>query len=811
MPCLHQGSILFMKLDSLQGVRNQLDQLHLGTVLFDQFGVLADGQKYYHDTLLLDHRVLHSKLEQNVCMVLAAFQNTQTSYLTDVSRMQTAFGIQGGEHSRKIIAAMWATVCDQDTLKHMQVKVRVFHLPASSQVVFEHSYPIPAAAFAVLLTVLATRRLLDALTRVVLKWRTKVIWDGSFDASVHMTTIAALCQVAFFPVLLGRCMRLIHLAKQCCNVTVGHLWKEARQDFLTIHMIEECSGGTGNKESQRTWIRNSLAGTLLEQGFSMEWVASTTETLMTKVGNKGLIQVAKLPPGKQRLDTLLKICEDCSLKPPAKVAQAANKAVQRGVQQPRKKMAIQIDPSHYQVQPGLFLMQNDEPAQRTYEIRNKGSGYIMLSMEDALPWIRESQLISADELALVIPGNHDFHTTLKKDVIHIPCKDASQRSVILQATVLQLGEKHVKTPASGQPDIDEQACATIAITFWRDEWKQEEWAFIVDKPFAFIRQQLAAQGHEDLLLATWGKSLRHERQPTSEQHASSVQVHATLPKEKLRSLLVISGFNRMWVTPKSQNGRLDVTWRIIWVEGTWAHLNSQASKVTGCAGLVRSRKSFGLRFSAVDYETAWKVINPDRPVPAAHDTSNVFQVQSLPYGCNADMLRKWSEAIGWEFKPLKALGPTAWLVGSQNLPPSEFLTFNAKPVLVKLIPPKDSVNSSPIIAGPLPSKTEQSNVKAGIARGPLGGPPGFDPWAMSAQNKGLPAAFPRDQAGPSEMRFTEQDAKIEAQNQKLAVMEQALEQLKIETKTGFEQVQERERATSASSGSCSDSECQAGS
>lgn len=219
--------------------------------------------------------------------------------------------------------------------------------------------------------------------------------------------------------------------------------------------------------------------------------------------------------------------------------------------------------------------------------------------------------------------------------------------------------------------------------------------------------------------------------------------------------------------------------------------------MNGCAGLVRSRTSFGLRFATDDYEAAWKILCPDRQVPAAQDTPNLFQIQSLPYGCSAEMLTKWSESIGWAFKPLKALGPTGWLVGSKEQPPAEFLTFNAKPVLVKFIQPKDSVNTSPIVAGPLPSKSDSSQKAATATNGPLGGPLSFDPWAKSAQGKGLPPAFTREQTGPSEMKFKEQDGKIEAQNQKLAEMENAIEQLRQDTKSGFEQVHQREQQAQA--------------
>ena len=139
------------------------------------------------------------------------------------------------------------------------------------------------------------------------------------------------------------------------------------------------------------------------------------------------------------------------------------------------------------------------------------------------------------------------------------------------------------------------------------------------------------------------------------------------------------------------------------------------------------------------------------------------------------------------------------MVGSQIKPPSDFMTFNGKPVLVKFIPPKDSVKASPIVAGPHPNKFDKghSQQSATKDRGMLGGPLSFDPWAQSGQAKGLPAVLNRDHQGPTETKLQEQDERIETQNQKIAVIEQALEQLRSDTKTGFEEVQKREQQSQA--------------
>ena len=176
-----------------------------------------------------------------------------------------------------------------------------------------------------------------------------------------------------------------------------------------------------------------------------------------------------------------------------------------------------------------------------------------------------------------------MHTSLRHELLHVPCKDAENRPIIMKATLFQLGEKAVKTHVSQQPIINEQTCKTVAVTFWQEDWTKEEWDYIVDHPFAYARQVLAAQGLEAVFHATWGRSLRKDRQPTTAQHATSVQFHATVASDKLRQLLTLScGFNRVWITPKDNQGRLDMTWRVIWTDGSIAHLTSLASKTNEC-------------------------------------------------------------------------------------------------------------------------------------------------------------------------------------------------------------------------------------
>jgi site-specific DNA-cytosine methylase len=788
-PCIQQENMIFPKLDRSKTVAVNLADKQLECVKYDQFGIIGVAHKVDFCSLLLDFKPEHEQLDCSACFILAAFRNAQISVLRDYVKMQNIITIYGGETERKTLASFWHSLFTADTMKKLHATVSVWHFPEHTKIAYGHLLPIPPDAFETMMTIAAAKRILDSLhqtgqTRILIKWKNRTVWDGNLPVDISMTTISALLQIAFFPTLLGRHVRIVYKAKQRCDMTVAELKQETLSaDFLLLQLVEEMSGGTGGaKDSQKSYLRNSIAATLLEEGYSLDWVASTTEAIISQVGMKSLLQVTKLPPGKQRIDMIMQICEDCSIAPPTHQNKAAMKTAQKGANRVKKRVAVEIDPKEYKIEPIFFLNQADEPIPQLSEVSSKATGVVLLSINDAIPWLREGQRISSDCLAIVIPGTHEVQTSLEHAFLTVPCKDAADRPVILKATIVQLGDRLVKTQVCKQPPIDEQACATVAVTLWREDWQIDEWSYIVDHPFTFVRQQLIKQGHEDVLQATWGKSLRLNRQPTTAQHATSVQFHATVPQEKLKSLLVVSGFNRIWLTPKDKVGRLDASWRIIWLEGSWAHLNSQASKTPNCAGLVRSKSNLGLRFAAADFESSWKLIFPDKPAPKGHESCHLFQVQSLPYGCTADMLTKWSTTIGWEFRAMKALGPNSWLVGSKTMPQASFFTFNSKPVLVKFLPPKDVTAANPIIAGPKPQKQENRKSPGAASETSASA---FDPWAQSAYNRGLPPAFTKDLTGPTESRLQEQDGKIEK-------LEVALEQLRHDTKAGFEQVQQRE-------------------
>ena len=351
--------------------------------------------------------------------------------------------------------------------------------------------------------------------------------------------------------------------------------------------------------------------------------------------------------------------------------------------------------------------------------------------------------------------------------------------------MLQLGAKAVKIQAASHPPIAEQDMTTVSITYWSQDWN-EDWKTIVDNPYTFTKRTLKAQGLDDVIESLWGKSIKEAKTSQNAQFAESIQIHGTVKTSRIPELLGRSGFNRMFIVPKTPDGRISPEWKIIWLDATFAQISSIAAKHTDCLGLVRNRNSLGLRFSRDAFEAAWKSIQPNKPMPVIMDMKFMWKIQPLPFGCTATMLVNWAKAIGWELKPIKALGATTWLAGSQAPLPEGIHTFNARPLLIKLLPPRHQQNASPIGAGPRPSDSrDQACRKMMITT---------IHFLIHGQNYSGPKGGQARSVAPltasAETKFQEQEARI-------TKVEEALAQLRTDTGAAFQKVEDREQIAQA--------------
>ena len=137
----------------------------------------------------------------------------------------------------------------------------------------------------------------------------------------------------------------------------------------------------------------------------------------------------------------------------------------------------------------------------------------------------------------------------------------------------------------------------------------------MQRTIPFIRQVLDHENLADHVLSIWGRSLRSGKSPCTPQQAQTIQVHCSVPEDKLGKLLSKSGFNKMFCTPKNADGRLDTAFQVIWMQCDSCQAAVSSAKVPHSLGLVRGRKTLGIRVKETDFEAAWQILCPTLPKP----------------------------------------------------------------------------------------------------------------------------------------------------------------------------------------------------
>eukprot|EP00438_Fugacium_kawagutii_P023362 Skav208165 [mRNA] locus=scaffold1044:69532:74191:- [translate_table: standard] len=807
LPLVQRDALTIVLLDPTKScddaAKDLLDSLGDGE-WFDQFGDVLERRRITHATAFFPEPIQHHALHTLPFFLVAAQQQVEIGAVWDITKACTVFRIQGEETAVKVIAQLWSQALIDDTMHLIQQKCHLVEMPGHATLTFSantDAFLLPKDTMQEVLQIAVVRRIFDAIhtpsgVPVILKWNSRTLWQGNCDTQMTVMVMLSLLEAAFAPFLGTQAVRLICRGRVWYEVSLEELMRHSNSSTLTFHLQFQTAGGagSGSKDTLRTYVKNTVAATLLEQGYPFQWTASTVDQLMEATGTKFMSNIVAMPQGYARLEKILQACRDASIVIPDRVVNDAVRTSAKGnqIMRDKKRQVVQPDPRQYQLE--LSYLQNEDGSTplQLEEVSAQKTGLVLVSLAQASVWIKENRFLTKDELTLAIIGHHQLDTSLATQTCNLPCLDGNGRAVILATTLCHLGEKRIQ-PTSNTQKIDEQVCATIALTLWRDDWSEKEWLRALEHTYAFIKNILTEHSVDSYVESMWGRSIRGEnKQKGTAVNAVSIQVHFAVHQTKIVEFLKFTGFCKLHATPKGSDGRISPDWRVIWAEGDRAHLHALSTQTAGCAGMVRNRNTWGLRFSATDFPAAWRIIHGDKKMPDDIHIRHMYRVEPLPFGCTADMLSAWSKILPWPLRPIKALGPRSWLVGSATPPPAGVHCFNANPVLIKLVQPKGHQEASPILAGPKPSKQA---VKAPDAD--QSADPHYDPWAKAAtarrEANNAAAAQTRALQGPIESRFNGQDEKILQLEKALHEVQSNQVQLRAETEKGFAAVESREK------------------
>ena len=736
-----------------------LNKLGFGReVVFDQFGIVTDKSRPFGAVFLSSMPLSPGQAQVKLDSLIQAAQmcNISTGYNSAHDRIFLDF--QGDPHACSFLKELFVQSLSSQSLK---VLGRVCH-SQQTMLWFEpgnSSDAAPPSVFRIAAVVGITRLLLDAQRvengrHVIFKWMNRILWEGPLLQTVDLESIRSVLCLAFTWIQFQERISFVHHGKTIWNYRIADL-DDKGANGCKIHVVRSFHGG-GAKSQQRVQIKNSLAGTLLEEGVELQWITQHVEKVVDTLGINKLSPIASLPAGQARAKQIRDLFSDAGfpIPPLPKKAVQAPKALQAKA---RKQFPASPAPSDVVLDCTYLLNEDDSHPKQIHEFRGNRSGVFLTTLSEASPWLKEGQPLSADELGMIIMGDSQVVTSLPQKSILLPCTDCQGNPFLLSATLVQFGSKFLKIKPLDDQKISGGECKVTAVTLWQQDWSSEEWRAAISQTVQFVKEAFSFD-LPDVIVSCWGRSLRKGRLVATNADATSIQIHCSVQADQFNSFLSKSGFNRIWTTPKKQDGRISDEYRILWINGDLQHVTAVAAGLSGCAGMVRGKTSLGLRFSLATFPAAWKHVNPSTEVPDHIPATHVFKLEPLPFGCSPQQIEDWAKHVGWKCRPLKATGPCAWLVCAADMPPQTTLAFNGSPLLLRLLPPRNSPSVRTIVAGP------RQLAKAAPENPPISTPAVFDPWAQwkGARPSPAPSVVTKATSGPTDQKLQQQDDRIAA-------------------------------------------------
>ena len=752
-------------------------------VLYDQYGRIAKDQKFHDELLITPFPQKHCQSCKDALTLLAACHNCVITmqYVQPIDTIVVSFS--GEQESRKIMAELYAGAIHQDTLDDLNRTCYVTHDPVmpTTQVHFapaDTGLPVPPAVIPRVLAIALTRRMMDTLMTtdgmlMQLKWESRPLWFGRIDQYATAEVVNAILQQSMAPMCKLKETRLVHRGKQFASGFFHTCKQENAEDIIYTFLIAlEMSGGAGpaaTKTQLRQQVRNGVAAWLLESGIELTWTHDNIEKILDDVGIKKLVPIVAQPASQRRDSQLHQAFIDASIQLP-KTQPKVNNSPQILKAKSKRRALPSLDPSDFKVDCTYLLHEDGQPTTQISEFRANKQGVYMTDPAGALPWLRENQQLSTDELGMLVLGPLPTDTSLPTQEIVIPCYNSDANQVLLQLTLVQFGSKHLKMKDWDKTPMKAATSKVISITLWRQDWSSEEWEAALQHTTQFVKDVMVTEGLQTAITSCWGRSLRKGRQPATNKDATSIQIHAAIADDQFLPVLKLSGHNKLWMAPKGADGKLTDDFKVLWMDNACDIQKASAltAKLNGVAGLVRGKTSMGVRIQAGHFEQAWKSLHPNLPMPVDVSNKLIFKLEPLPYGCNHAMLLEWSNHVAWKFRPIKATGPKSWIVCAGDSPPVGLLAFNGHPVLPRLLPQRQDSKQQPIIAGPRKSALPSTPAAAMSS----------DPWATYIKSQGrqvtalMPPPAPPQQ-GLIEQRLTQQDEKVAALEHKLEAMQGA--------------------------------------
>ena len=389
---------------------------------------------------------------------------------------------------------------------------------------------------------------------------------------------------------------------------------------------------------------------------------------------------------------------------------------------------VALTPERLVLPKGAFVDQARSPVgQLTLnEVSSTARGVVIVSLEQALPFIKDGKPISVDALALltVEPVPHELQGLLPVASLRWPAiYVGTNEPILICGSLVQLGDDVVAKAVSECTAPKSVATCLLRFQVYKDQFG-DSWEAFVRGPVKMLCQRHACL--QKCSAQNCGVACTKFHAPVDEEvdsvvldafgwrwfsqagkveppgKASSFSVLIRVPVSASKAVVDLSGTDGLYVEPRSDLGKgPHPDYSVIWLPGdshdAALHRKRTLDKVQH---VTRLNGKYGLRVKVSDEAAVRAELFPGQHFVACK-ASEVFQAGPFPHGMTKQALQQFLQAASWTARPLRPVRSTLegrfWEIGSESSPPSPILSLGQQDVTVSHVrsrqhPPPDASN-----------------------------------------------------------------------------------------------------------------------
>ena len=415
VPVIHQGTLQIFKAEHGIPLCSQDFVQALPQDLFDLFGPITMTQKPTDHSLLLDFRMKHGNLSEDLLQVFQNFPRVVTQFHWNCTEDAYELHLMGPKEFAMPVLNFWIKVLPHDMLSCLGRAMTVSSTHCGFLVRFVPARSVgvcPPKLFRFAVSIAAFRTFMDALPApsddhclVVFKWLSRTLWEGELSLSLNVGIVLQFLKYALAPILQGSECRLVFKGKQIpFDAALHNVDWISMEDCNKITVIPAVAGGGPAKNQTRLCQQSAMAATMLEFGYELAWVSTTCEQLINKFNIAKIQNITNKTSSNARITAIIALCKEAGIDVPTPSRPTSRQQTGSTPWKQKKAKGDELlQPQDYQLVPGFFTNQDGTPVQQLQTVQPQTAGICMLLPNQAAPYLSGEQL-STDELGILVIG-----------------------------------------------------------------------------------------------------------------------------------------------------------------------------------------------------------------------------------------------------------------------------------------------------------------------------------------------------------------------------------------------------------------------